>query len=97
MRRLADLHFQVEGPTGHAQAGIAIELTSSEFGTSAEAWIEQGKLRTIPASTMTDAEGTLIFPAIPHGNYHWHLVAPTGEVLEGALYRCSTSLSLTSW
>ncbi len=85
LRRLGDLSFQITGASGQPHSGISIELIAVDFDTTAEAWIEQGKLRTVPASTRTDVSGRLIFPAIPHGNYRWLVTAPNGDVLTGAV------------
>ncbi len=85
LRRTGSARFQVTGRTGTPQPSTLIELTSTEFQTTLQTWIAEGRVQTSPASMTTAAEGTLLVPHIPHGAYRWRAISPDGEVLEGEL------------
>ncbi len=60
-----------------------MELTCAELGASLSGWITEGKLSG--ASTITDSNGRLTLPPLPHGSWIWSAIAPDGRGSSGMI------------
>ncbi len=83
MRRLGDLELHVSIEGGLPVSGLPLQLTSTEFGSSVQAWIDAGQVRT--PGLVTDLTGRVALEGLPHGPYAWAMTLPDGQVREGEL------------
>lgn len=78
-RRLGELTIQVEGLLGNPAAGVAVSLTSDEFGESVGDWLAEGRV-TSDTGLVTDADGVVRIGGLPHGGYSWSAGEQSGSV-----------------
>jgi hypothetical protein len=83
VRRTGQLTFLLFDGRGHAVVGAEMELTCAELGASLSGWITEGKLSG--ASTITDSNGRLTLPPLPHGSWIWSAIAPDGRGSSGMI------------
>jgi hypothetical protein len=83
MRRLGDLELHVSIEGGLPVSGLPLQLTSTEFGTSVETWIDAGQVRS--PGLVTDLTGRVALEGLPHGPYDWAVTLPDGQLREGQL------------
>lgn len=78
VRRLGSLKVLVTRG-GLPWTGVAVDLDSAEFGESARAWAQGGRVIATPSSLNTDSAGRVRLDGLPHGVYRVRLTSPTGE------------------
>jgi hypothetical protein len=79
VRRTGDVEVHANA-AGVGVEGARIELVSEELGTSADAWIAEGR---ITGALTTGADGTCTLRGLPRGRYAWRVIAADGRVAQG--------------
>ena len=83
VRRLGDLELSVVTAEGALVPGVEVELTSAEFGTPVQTWVEQGRIGA-PTGLVSDQDGRVRVRGLPNGAYIWKANSG-GEEREGTL------------
>jgi len=78
-RRLGDLTVHVKDLLGNPVGGVAVSLTSDEFGESVGDWLATGRVSS-DTGLVTDAQGVVRISGLPHGAYSWSVGAQIGGV-----------------
>jgi hypothetical protein len=78
LRRTGDLEFVLTQPGGSPAAGRALELKSTEFGESVDAWLVAGRVSSPQGAVRTDSDGRFVVRGLPHGEYRWSCGASNG-------------------
>jgi 5-hydroxyisourate hydrolase-like protein (transthyretin family) len=81
VRRLGDLEVDVS-VSGLPVSGLAVELTSLEFGADVATWIAQERARS--GGLVTDLHGRIRVEGLPRGPYRWRILRPGQAALEAA-------------
>jgi hypothetical protein len=81
VRRTGHLRLLLFSPRGSSIVGAEVELQCAELGASLSGWIAAGLLPG--ATTITDFDGRLTLPPLPHGTWTWSAIAPDGRTGSG--------------
>jgi hypothetical protein len=85
LRRRGNLRMTLLSSGGTPLPGVAVRLRSIEYGVGVEEWLAAGKLSAETTQLVTDAGGVAQVVGVPHGEYEWSAVSPSGEVSGGVL------------
>ena len=77
-RRLGDLVVAVKDAYGNPVSGLAVELSSDEFGESVADWLATGRI-TSTTGLVTDDAGEVHLAGLPHGAYTWSVGGESGS------------------